>query len=661
MPFLQLCPGFSERKLVPRTSELLTSKGHQHPHSKEVSKLELSAQGSVSSYKEVKEDTMKEKDETVFHDSQNEVVGLPGTHRSIPLECMNDSLHGCWKSVLENILQTSDVSEGVLGSCIRDALLSRQSRCISEPKRHSINQNADRKEPIYQNGNVPKNCTESTIETEISNNSGKAVVEHEQVFFDGSQKVTNGVANGHAVTDQCRSIFLDVIVSDKFLFLCNFLYGNFQGIKTGSLLDFSTINLRMKNGHYEQSSELFASDIEQGNAQPYELMFLMTNSKYRQYALAVKCAPEDCPGIGIWKKFEKIGEEMVHIAKNLSNMSRASYQQQMGELMEVASEGKGKEIVVIEQRDSAVVDSSKQFPSSELNLSTKPGQTEACGSQKLCTCRQCGAAEADGERRIICDGCEAMYHITCIKPSLEGDPPQIWYCAACCENGKRWTHNPGDCSHWNCKVCDRLDDPAVQKWRCRNDVIAELLNDSEETSDGSSTESSRQPDVSRGCASSLLCKICKRGEQDNMKFKICEHEHCPYKFYHSMCLRSKQMDCPHSRWYCPSCLCRSCLFDKDDDKIVLCDGCDEAYHIYCAVPPLKLIPKGKWYCMFCTIEIKARRRMRLKIDEARMKKQKGNAKRGNGAAGSVDMLLSAAEKLSSEEQPVGPAARRKNR
>lgn len=140
---------------------------------------------------------------------------------------------------------------------------------------------------------------------------------------------------------------------------------------------------------------------------------------------------------------------------------------------------------------------------------------------------------------------------------------------------------------------------------------------------------------------------------------------CPHKFYHARCLTSKQLDSFGSRWYCPSCLCRVCLADRDDEKIVLCDSCDQANHTYCMQPPRTMVPRGKWFCKKCDAEIrrirKAKRTYENLQNKFRKRSGEGNASHRDlmtekgkkdealEKSGGVDMLLNAARTLNYEE------------
>ena len=45
--------------------------------------------------------------------------------------------------------------------------------------------------------------------------------------------------------------------------------------------------------------------------------------------------------------------------------------------------------------------------------------------------------------------------------------------------------------------------------------------------------------------------------------------------------------------------CMVCGSRDDEDKMVLCDGCDRGYHLACMSPPLDDIPEGDWFCKLC--------------------------------------------------------------
>ena len=42
--------------------------------------------------------------------------------------------------------------------------------------------------------------------------------------------------------------------------------------------------------------------------------------------------------------------------------------------------------------------------------------------------------------------------------------------------------------------------------------------------------------------------------------------------------------------------CRQCGSRNDEKHLILCDDCNDGYHIYCLTPRLKTIPEGAWFC-----------------------------------------------------------------
>ncbi|XP_075774753.1 LOW QUALITY PROTEIN: lysine-specific demethylase 5C-like [Pelodiscus sinensis] len=56
-----------------------------------------------------------------------------------------------------------------------------------------------------------------------------------------------------------------------------------------------------------------------------------------------------------------------------------------------------------------------------------------------------------------------------------------------------------------------------------------------------------------------------------------------------------------SSQFIDSYVCRICARGDEDDKLLLCDGCDDNYHIFCLLPPLPEIPKGLWRCPKCVM------------------------------------------------------------
>ncbi|KAK6246286.1 hypothetical protein QUC31_001057 [Theobroma cacao] len=410
--------------------------------------------------------------------------------------------------------------------------------------------------------------------------------------------------NSQTTTEMCQRVFFDVIISEKFTSLCKLLFDNFQGIKVDSLFHLSVINSRMKNGVYERSPMLFSSDIQQ-----------------------------------VWRKLQDIGTEIVSLAKSLSNISSTSYSEQVG-----CSHG-------------AVEKENHEFCTREPESLAKLEQTEACGVYKVCTCRHCGG-KADGKDCLVCDSCEEMYHVACIEPAVKEIPPRSWYCTSCTANGMGSPHE-------NCVICERLNACRTLVADENHNVNCKVFSELEEHSN-CSVDNGLQ--LSPGNKHPCVCKICGSGVEKGQKLRRCEHPYCPNKYYHMRCLTRKQLKSYSPRWYCPSCLCRNCLTDKDDDKIVLCDGCDAAYHIYCMKPPRTSIPRGKWFCRKCDAGIQRIRRAKrayqnmenklkmkgiggkMAYENLEMSMNQKDTEESDKSRGGVDMLLTAANTLSCEEK-----------
>jgi hypothetical protein len=265
------------------------------------------------------------------------------------------------------------------------------------------------------------------------------------------------------------------------------------------------------------------------------------------------------------------------------------------------------------------------------------------------TCAQCGR-EATGGSVLTCTKCMLSCHISCTEPLVPSISTGSWYCRNCSMDKSTgddvvMAHCQPNWLHENCVVCDRLvvcGPPKCEYTHNDNSRVMVLY----------SVDDSELPEIDTVGS----CKICGNPEEEDKRFLICSHAHCPYKYYHICCLKSKQISsdaqCDKPCWYCPSCLCRVCLSDKDDDLTILCDGCDEAYHLYCMRPHRSSIPKGQWYCSSCSAK---RAKGGMRQYERRMLKlhRKDDTRRLQSRKyDGVDLLLSAADRLSADEQLV---------
>ena len=45
--------------------------------------------------------------------------------------------------------------------------------------------------------------------------------------------------------------------------------------------------------------------------------------------------------------------------------------------------------------------------------------------------------------------------------------------------------------------------------------------------------------------------------------------------------------------------CQFCFSGENEAQLLLCDGCDKGYHMYCFKPKMDIVPDGDWFCFEC--------------------------------------------------------------
>ncbi|TPP61401.1 putative Zinc finger protein [Fasciola gigantica] len=102
--------------------------------------------------------------------------------------------------------------------------------------------------------------------------------------------------------------------------------------------------------------------------------------------------------------------------------------------------------------------------------------------------------------------------------------------------------------------------------------------------------------------------------------------------------------------------CRICRHKSDDDNLLLCDGCNKAFHLYCLRPPLRRVPAGDWFCPSCRPASKdlerRRREARLARSQRRRRRRADASSEEDGDSESSQSVQDTVDVAESEKQTM---------
>lgn len=102
--------------------------------------------------------------------------------------------------------------------------------------------------------------------------------------------------------------------------------------------------------------------------------------------------------------------------------------------------------------------------------------------------------------------------------------------------------------------------------------------------------------------------------------------------------------------YLPCSICGQNVED-DEEKLIQCESCHEAYHIFCLDPPLKKIPKESWWCDKCKVKKEEEEKVKKNLNPLEMnRKLYETVKKKIGKFQSIEMKSQMIYQSSDEEE-----------
>lgn len=311
-----------------------------------------------------------------------------------------------WAIVLEPVRKLATNVGARIRNCVREALEMNPPDWARETLEWSISKD------VYKgNASGPTKRAVLSVLEKVAN--------EKQVSPPKVEKRVEYVApTPGLVMKRCRVVLRQIITADDVRVFCNSLGGTVLGYfekeddnievplpLVTRPLDFRMIDSRLATGSYGDSHESYAADMRQ-LFQNVPVVF------YNREGL-IKVGQE------LSQRFERLYEEKVMTLVNGKE--------------EVAGLKETDQVLAIEEKDVAT-------EVKDVTTSTGLDEELKKAPWEEGVCKICGI-DKDDDSTLLCDGCDAEYHIYCLEPPLSIIPEGNWYCPSCV------AHEQGDSSH----------------------------------------------------------------------------------------------------------------------------------------------------------------------------------------------------------------------
>lgn len=261
-----------------------------------------------------------------------------------------------------------------------------------------------------------------------------------------------------------------------------------------------------------------------------------------------------------------------------------------------------------------------------------PSESEAA-EMNTSGCSVCGG---DKGTQVHCTKCTRSYHMECVRPrpSRPGKEPKASYVCNYCIVDKK-TGDVKEAAQRSLRLQRRLtaglsvgDEKNLEKVEKKDETVVTKTGKRyavRKTAKGQIVEVARCDTIEQALHALMTEGTSSAVARGKIDSEAPEGSLC------TACFDDEAVQT------CVFCGCRKCFGKHDSANILVCDGCDEEWHLYCLTPPLLSVPTtSQWHCSKCKAKKEKGTRPRGRPPLHAKKKEEESAKQAAAYATVVD-------------------------